>query len=59
MEYILLSGKVVSLIGDADGREVCVGFFVGPCVITPNLARTADGKSLVSLRRRRTGRPLR
>jgi len=50
MEYILLSGKVVSLIGDADGREVCVGFFVGPCVITPNLARAVDGKSLVSLR---------
>jgi len=50
MEYILLSGKMVSLIGDADGREVCVGFYVGPCVITPNLARTADGKSLVSLR---------
>ena len=50
MEYILLSGKAVSLIGDADGREVCVGFFVGPCVITPNLARAADGKSLVSLR---------
>src|SRR6056297_1117737 len=50
MEYILLSGKVVSLIGDADGREVCVGFYVAPCVITPNLARAADGKSLVSLR---------
>lgn len=49
-EYILLSGRMVSLIGDAEGREVCVGFFVGPCVITPNLARTADGKSLVSLR---------
>jgi len=50
MEYILLSGKAVSLIGDADGREMCVGFFFGPCVITPNLARAADGKSLVSLR---------
>ncbi len=49
-EYVLLSGKVVSLIGDAEGREVCVGFFIGPCVITPNLARTAEGKSLVSLR---------
>jgi len=49
-EYILLSGRMVSLIGDAEGREVCVGFFVGPCVITPNLARTAQGKSLVSLR---------
>lgn len=50
MEYILLSGKVVSLIGDADGREVCVGFYVGPCVIAPNLARAADGRSLVNLR---------
>lgn len=50
MEYILLSGKVVSLIGDADGREVCVGFYVGQCVIAPNLARAADGKSLVNLR---------
>ena len=49
-EYILLSGKVVSLIGDAEGREVCVGFYVGPCVITPNLARTAGATSLVSLR---------
>jgi CRP-like cAMP-binding protein len=49
-EYILLSGKMVSLIGDAEGREVCVGFYVGPCVITPNLARAAEGKSLVSLR---------
>jgi len=49
-EYILLSGKMVSLIGDAEGREVCVGFFVGPCVITPNLARTAGATSLVSLR---------
>jgi CRP-like cAMP-binding protein len=49
-EYILLSGRMVSLIGDAEGREVCVGFFVGPCVITPNLARTAGATSLVSLR---------
>ena len=32
-EYILLSGKMVSLIGDAEGREVCVGFYVGPCVM--------------------------
>ncbi|MEQ8434490.1 MAG: Crp/Fnr family transcriptional regulator [Oceanicaulis sp.] len=49
-EYILLSGRMVSLIGDAEGREVCVGFFIGPCVITPNLARTDQGKSLASLR---------
>ncbi len=50
MEYLLLSGRAVSLIGDAEGREVCVGFHVGPCVVTPNLARTANGKSLVNLR---------
>jgi CRP-like cAMP-binding protein len=49
-EYILLSGSMVSLIGDAEGREVCVGFFVGPCVITANLARTDGATSLVSLR---------
>lgn len=55
-EYILLSGKMVSLIGDAEGRVVCVGFFVGPCVITPNLARTAGATSLVSLKAETDGR---
>ena len=54
-EYILLSGRMVSLIGDAEGREVCVGFFIGPCVVTPNLARTAAGRSLVSLRAEKDG----
>lgn len=48
-EYILLQGYMVSLIGDAEGREVCVGLHAGPCVITPNLARTADGNSLVTI----------
>lgn len=48
-EYILLSGNMVSLICDTEGREVCVGLHSGPCVITPNLARTADGNSLVSI----------
>ncbi|MEL6549017.1 MAG: Crp/Fnr family transcriptional regulator [Pseudomonadota bacterium] len=55
-EYILLSGKMVSLIGDAEGREVCVVFYVGPCVITPNLARTAGATSLVSLKAETDGR---
>ncbi len=47
-EFVLLSGRLVSSICDQGGKEVCVGFFVGPCVVTPNIARTRDGLSLVS-----------
>lgn len=47
-EFILLEGSLVSTICDQDGREVCVGFYVGPCVVTPNIARTRRGVSLVS-----------
>jgi len=48
-EFILLEGCLVSSICDQDGKEVCVGFYVGPCVVTPNIARTRDGVSLVSI----------
>ncbi len=48
-EYIVLDGSLASSICDRDGKEVCVGFFVGPCVVTPNIARTRDGLSLVSM----------
>ncbi len=48
-EHILLDGNVVSSISDPDGRDVCVGLSVGPCVITPNLARTREGVSLVTM----------
>jgi CRP-like cAMP-binding protein len=48
-EYIILEGRVASRIYDADGRTVCVGLYVGPCVVTPNIARTRDGTSLVAL----------
>ncbi len=48
-EYILLAEHAVSLISDAEGREVCNGLYAGPCVITPNLARTSDGISLLSV----------
>ena len=48
-EFILLEGCLVSSICDQDGKEVSVGFYVGPCVITPNIARTRDGVSLVSI----------
>jgi len=48
-EFILLEGCLASSICDQEGREVCVGFYVGPCVVTPNIARTRDGVSLVSI----------
>ena len=48
-EFVLLEGCLVSSICDQEGKEVSVGFFVGHCVITPNIARTRDGVSLVSI----------
>ena len=48
-EFILLAGCLTSSICDQDGREVCVEFYVGPCVVTPNIARTRGGVSLVSI----------
>ncbi|MBU2993653.1 Crp/Fnr family transcriptional regulator [Octadecabacter sp. 1_MG-2023] len=48
-EFIVLEGQLVSSICDPDGKEVCVGFHHGPCVITPNIARTRNGNSLVSI----------
>jgi len=48
-EFIVLEGCCASRINDAEGNEVCVGFHVGPCVVTPNIARTRDGVSLVSI----------
>ncbi|KIN62966.1 Cyclic nucleotide binding regulatory protein [Sulfitobacter noctilucicola] len=48
-EFILLAGCLASSICDQDGKEVCVGFYVGPCVVTPNIARTRNGLSLVSI----------
>ncbi|MEM8539360.1 MAG: Crp/Fnr family transcriptional regulator [Pseudomonadota bacterium] len=49
MEVIVLDGHLSSTISDPDGRAVCVGFFAGPKVVTPAIARTRDGISLVSL----------
>ena len=46
-EIIVLDGHLVSTISDPDGKEVCVGFHAGPCVVTPNIARTRAGQSLV------------
>jgi CRP-like cAMP-binding protein len=48
-EIILLDGCLASRIYDPNGQAVCVGLYKGPCVVTPNIARTGDGVSLVSL----------
>lgn len=48
-EFILLSGCLSSTISDPDGKEVCVGLYIGPCIVTPNIARTRAGQSLVSI----------
>ena len=48
-EFVLLDGCLASSICDQNGKEVCVGFYVGPCVVTPNIARTRNGISLVSI----------
>lgn len=48
-EFILLEGCLASSIFDQEGKEICVGLFVGPCVVTPNIARTRDGVSRVSI----------
>ncbi|WP_141134927.1 Crp/Fnr family transcriptional regulator [Tropicimonas sediminicola] len=48
-EFIVLEGCLVSTICDHEGKEVCVGFYAGPCVVTPSIARTRDGLSLVSM----------
>ncbi|MEP0565065.1 MAG: hypothetical protein ABJC64_11725, partial [Paracoccaceae bacterium] len=48
-EFVLLEGCLASSICDQDGKEVCVGFYVAPCVVTPNIARTRNGVSLVSI----------
>ena len=48
-EFIILEGCATSRIYDPEGRAVCVGLYVGPCIITPNIARARGGVSLVSL----------
>lgn len=48
-EIIVLDGRLASTICDPDGKEVCVGLFVGPGVVTPNIARTHAGQSRVSI----------
>ena len=49
LEHIILDGRATSQITDPEGRSVCVGFHAGPCVVAPNVARTRNGISRVSI----------
>jgi hypothetical protein len=49
LEHIILEGRATSLITDPESRAVCVGFHAGPCVVAPNVARTRNRTSLVSI----------
>ena len=49
LEHIILDGRATSQITDSEGRAVCVGFHASPCVVAPNVARTRNGISRVTL----------
>lgn len=48
-EIMVLGGNLASTICDPDGKEVCVDLYIGPSVVTPNIARMRAGQSLVSI----------
>ncbi len=48
-EYFLLSGRARSVVTDAEGAEVSLNLYAAPTVITPNIARTSGGCSLVDI----------
>ena len=48
-EYLLISGRAKSTATDSGGREACLGLHAGPEVVTPHMARMADGESLVDI----------
>ncbi|NDY90364.1 Crp/Fnr family transcriptional regulator [Ideonella livida] len=46
-EVLILRGLLRSGVGDAQGREVTLGFHPGPGALPPSIGRTADGRSRV------------
>lgn len=48
-EMLLLSGSAVAQITDPEGRRTCTALYAGPQIITPQIARTKDGLSLVTI----------
>jgi CRP-like cAMP-binding protein len=47
LEYFVLAGTLKSCVGDAAGREVTLAFHVGPCTMTPAIARFALERSRI------------
>ena len=47
MECFVLQGILRSWLGDAEGRAVTLDFYMGPCVMTPAIARTKAGRSRI------------
>ena len=58
-EYFVLSGVLRSYVADAEGREVTLGFHAGPAILTPSVARTEAGLSLVACQALRPARLMR
>lgn len=46
-EFFVLSGLLRLSVGDAQGREVTLGFCAGPGVLPPSITRTREGHSRI------------
>lgn len=46
-ECFVLDGVLRSWLGDAQGRAVTLDFYVGPCAMTPAIARSRAGQSRI------------
>src|SRR3990167_7959984 len=47
MECFVLDGVLRSWLGDAQGRAVTLDFYLGPCAMTPAIARSRAGQSRI------------
>lgn len=47
MECFVLDGVLRSWLGDAQGRAVTLDFYMGPCAMTPAIARSRAGQSRI------------
>jgi CRP-like cAMP-binding protein len=47
MECFVLDGVLHTWLGDAQGRAVTLDFYMGPCTMTPAIARSRAGQSRI------------
>jgi CRP-like cAMP-binding protein len=47
-EFFVLDGILKTFVGDAEGREATLAFHVGPCTLTPSIARMSGDRSRVN-----------